>query len=189
MNAPFRLPVPLALRGTAPTIRDAIGTAIEALVALLDAMEADADLEDGDNEDADETEDGFIGRVDEHAGEPDDAEPSLGSIENNWPAFYYGRHGPEHCGPGDQSTWAAGSADDLEDGGEGEEPSLGWTATIRQAGVHWAGACDDAEQEHDGREPLSQRDDREQENDSGIGDDDGAAEQFGIRPQWAQRVE
>jgi hypothetical protein len=34
-----------------------------------------------------------------------------------------------------------------------DEPSLGWTAGIKQEGRNWRGETDDSEDEHDGREP------------------------------------
>ena len=107
--------------------------------------------------------------------DPDpEAEPRLGSNEDHagWRAT------------GDQRHWGNSGTEDREDEPEGPEPSLGWTASIIQAGRGWLGGLDDAEQEHDGREPslgwLHDRqdqlhhcggiDDREREDDNGIAD-------------------
>jgi hypothetical protein len=45
-----------------------------------------------------------------------------------------------------------------EEEADGSEPSLGWTATIKQLGFGWAGRLDEAEGEHDGREPQDDED-------------------------------
>ncbi|AMA60071.1 hypothetical protein [Bradyrhizobium sp. CCGE-LA001] len=61
-----------------------------------------------------------------------DDEPSLGSLERH-PSLYEVVDGRNWTG--DQTAWAAGGAQDLEDEhdgaepGEDEEPSLGWTTS------------------------------------------------------------
>jgi hypothetical protein len=93
--------------------------------------------------------DQILALLDATAPDPD-LEPSLGSLEN---------HGqfPWRRDASDQTRWTGGTRDDLEEEADSSDPSLGWTATIRQAGFGWAGGLDDAESEHDGGEPDSER--------------------------------
>ncbi|RXG85336.1 hypothetical protein [Bradyrhizobium zhanjiangense] len=94
--------------------------------------------------------------------DPDpDLEPSFGSVA-------YG-HGP--------------GADECEPS-EDAEPSLGSLDRALDQ-VRWAmGACDDAEHEHDGREPEEREDDPAE---SGIADWEGLLEQVGMR-DWTGTV-
>ena len=193
MNAPFSFPFgidedPLARR----TPRELIEAAIEALVTLLDVFEPDPDREPTMNAqgcatsglasgDLDECEDG-------HDAEPDDdGEPSLGSLGSTWPPMQFAVPG--------QGNWSGGAADDREEEPEHAEPSLGWTTTIRQDGVNWHGphvelGGIDVEVEHDGREPLSDHDKREQETDNGIADFEGANKQgWSGMQNWFDHVE
>lgn len=150
MNAPFALPSGNDNRRVPSRLL--VESALEALVALLDAMDPDPDIEPTTNAtafqgmasgDLDECED-------EGDAEPDsDGEPSLGSLGGTWPSF---------LAPVSQAHWSGGASDEREDGLDDLEPSLGWTATIRQSGDNWTGphleiGMLDVEQEHDGREP------------------------------------
>jgi hypothetical protein len=112
--------------------------AVESLLAALDMLDASGeDLED-------ETEDGD---VDEDL-EPEDDEPSLGSVDD-----YYGT--------ASQERWVVGCCADLEEEHDGrepevDEPSLGSVDDQGTANQErWAsGSCADLEEEHDGREPT-----------------------------------
>ncbi len=116
-----------------PGMRKALADAVEAFVALLDQLDADADLEDANSpEDDAPCED--VG----------DDEPSLGSVGNR-----------DASTP--QTLWSHGAADDdreVEDehdepGGD-EEPALGATTAVNQqhawrANLDAWGSCDEAE--------------------------------------------
>jgi|SRR5882757_809649 len=132
-------------------LREKARIEINRLLDFLDASDIDPDLEDvGDRED--------VG----------DDEPSLGSIE---------RHPSCHAmdgrnSSGDQTHWAAGEGDDVEDEHDGAEPdedgepSLGWTTSGVLGGL--------SDFERDAAE-------------SGIGDHDGLMEQIGTNDWTAGR--
>ncbi|WGR67847.1 MULTISPECIES: hypothetical protein [unclassified Bradyrhizobium] len=89
-----------------------------------------------------------------------DLEPSFGSV-----AYGYGP-GADECEPDDA------------------EPSLGSLDRAMDQ-VRWAmGACDDAEHEHDGREPEDREDDPAE---AGVADFEGLLEQIGMR-DWTNTV-
>ncbi len=176
MNAPFSTP--------SPDLRAKLEVAVDRLLAILDALDGDDDLEPTMNADTGE----FFGLVasggldecelDEDGEDDGTGEPSLGSLCGTWPSS---------LAPVSQAGWSGGAADDLEEEADSSEPSLGWTATIKQAGFGWAGRLDDAEGEHDGREPQEDEEpylagsDTDLEDDpaerSGIADAEGANEQ------------
>jgi hypothetical protein len=99
------IPRPLEFR---PGMRRRVAAAVDALVALLDQIDDDADLEE-DNPPEDDAPCEDVG----------DDEPSLGAPGT----FYFP----------DQAHWAEGASDDREDESElleptgDEEPTLGWT--------------------------------------------------------------
>ncbi len=114
-----------------PGMRKALADAVEAFVALLDQIDADADLEE-DNPPEDDAPCEDVG----------DNEPSLGAPGT----FFFP----------DQRHWAEGADDDREDedeqlepGGD-EEPALGATTAVNQqhawrANADAWGSCDEAE--------------------------------------------
>lgn len=145
-----------------PGMRRRIAAAVDALVALLDQIDGDAEFEEDDPLEASDP-----------AEDDGDAEPSLGA--------------PGTFSLPDQRCWAQGAKDDREDesellepGGDDElslgaatavnqehawaasrgfpeddgEPSLGWTGHGRgHPEIALRGYDDDREGEHDGREP------------------------------------
>ena len=52
----------------------------------------------------------------------------------------------------DQRDWSVGDTNEAEGEDDSHEPSLGWTACVKQGGTNWLGGTDDAEHEHDGWE-------------------------------------
>lgn len=118
-----------------PGMRKALADAVEAFVALLDQIDADADLEE-DNPPEDDAPREEVG----------DDEPSLGSLGGG---FVGAATFP-------QSLWSHGSEDDREDESEllepssDEEPALGSTTAMNQehawrANPNAWGSCDEAE--------------------------------------------
>jgi hypothetical protein len=158
MSAPITLPTPVRLT---PELRKKVETAVDQLISMLDATAPDPDLE-----------------------------PWLGSMENH-SSFYgsaSGDRGTTGGRIGDQTHWAQGAGDDLEDKADGSEPSLGWTAAINQVRCGWAGSLDDREAEHDGREPDDDRENATTD-DNGIADSEGACEQgFPGMRSWFDHV-
>jgi hypothetical protein len=106
-----------------------------------------------------------------------DREPDLGSPE------YLGL--TSHV---DQEDWARSrGSDDRELDTADDEPSLA-SFERHDSQISWSiGSDDDCEAEHDGREPDEDREWDEAE--QGIGDMDGAMEQYGIRGGLGERVE
>jgi hypothetical protein len=103
-----------------------------------------------------------------------DREPALGSPE------FLGFN--SHV---NQEGWGLGGSHDRELDTSDDEPSLGSRSDTQ---TNWAGGSDDdCEAEHDGREPDEDREWDEAE--QGIGDMDGAMEQYGIRGGLGERVE
>jgi hypothetical protein len=86
-----------------------------------------------------------------------DLEPSLGAPESSARQVF---------------DWACGVTDDREDAQDELEPSLGSSSALNQA-TWGAGSCSDLEHEHDGREPVSE-DEGAQYEDEG-GEHDGSA--------------
>jgi hypothetical protein len=121
------IPRPLEFR---PGMRRRVAAAVDALVALLDQIDDDADLEE-DNPPEDDAPCEDVG----------DDEPSLGAPGT----FYFP----------DQAHWAEGASDDREDESElleptgDEEPTLGATTAVNQqhawAAPRVADAVDEAE--------------------------------------------
>ncbi|PWB89880.1 hypothetical protein C5688_13655 [Methylocystis sp. MitZ-2018] len=99
-----------------PGMRRRIAAAVDALVALLDQIDGDSDVEEDEPLEDDAP-----------AEDVGDAEPSLGALGGTWNAEHF-----------DQGAWAHGSKDDREDesellehGGD-DEPTLGATTAINQ---------------------------------------------------------
>ncbi|MGB7698871.1 MAG: hypothetical protein WBL57_06095 [Methylovirgula sp.] len=188
--------------------REKIETALDKLIALLDAIDPDPDFEPwlagAANDGGQDLE-----------GDPSEEEPSLGATEalnqdSAWRAAVAlgidlefdadtcpdadrepSLGSPEYLGlrsHANQEDWAGSrGGDDREFDTADDEPSL---AAPERTGcqISWArGADDDCEAEHDGREPDEDREWDEAEH--GIGDMDGAMEQFGIPGGLGERVE
>ena len=140
--------------GLTPAFQQRLGEAIEGLIALLDEIQGDPDLEDGQDDEPTGDEEPSIGSsqagsqahwaygTDEREGGEADAEPSLASPE---------RHGS-------QARWAQGSRSDRE----GEDEHGG----------------DIQDEPHDGELDLREGCDLG-DGDNGIGDWDGLQEQAG----------
>jgi hypothetical protein len=112
-----------AVHGEALPDREAIEAEIERLIAFLDLLDPDTDLEDnGDVEPS-------LGCRDDLEGDTADDEPWLGAPEPSMPAPYRGdsikaaffakasphlNDGQERTAHGSQLLWAKGSADDCE---------------------------------------------------------------------------
>lgn len=131
-----------------PNFRRNIEEAIERLLVVLDSLEADPDIEPGNDDEpslgwpearagsglspwaTDAGDDRELDLVDDEEG--GDAEPSLGAPENH----------PASAGFlfSDQSKWAQGSNDDQESGNVDDEPFLGWTEDQSQTGAAIAGS-------------------------------------------------
>ena len=154
--------------------------AVERLIAAMDAL--DAPIEDLE-EDADVEED-------------TDLEPSLGSVgslsefasQEGWARG--GDNGDLETNIEDDPQMDTAEIDEKGDGGgpaiADAEPSLGSTHSMdqRQAWQPPHTWFDDAEAEHDGREPDADREIDLAE--WGIGDMDGLVEQGGARPAYAE---
>jgi hypothetical protein len=148
--------------------------AVENLLAFLDTMEPDPDLEDEEGEPDNDAEPSMgwteqearWGRYMEVQG--DDLEPSLGSINPRLAAPYRGYSDAVGVRTTEtsQDNWSKGNRDECEgdehDGREPDpdgEPSLGSLNSFNQ--VHWGSSgtddaedeCEDEGAEHDGREP------------------------------------
>jgi hypothetical protein len=109
--------------------------------------------------------------------EPDnDDEPSLGSRDRDVDQLAWSAGGSSYCD----------AAVDLEHDNADREPSLGSRNALDQ--MNWSrGSRDDREDEHNGREPDEdfERDPAE----NGVGDEDGAMEQWGVRGGPGERIE
>ena len=112
-----------------PISRRAVEAQIDALIDLLNVLDADPDLEPDLA--------GYSAGMDSREGDDSDLEPSLG--------FSNGGYRPEdqpQDGPGFHMNANAG--DDCEDEHDGAEPhedgepSLGWTDNPNQASPHWS---------------------------------------------------
>lgn len=176
-------------RKAAHAFRAAVAAHIDRMIAMLDEIDGDADLEPhlaGPPN---------VGAACDAEGDFSDFEPSLGSLGGTAP--YYGHHSREAR----QTNWAGGSRTDLEgradeddeDGGDDEltgdeEPSLGFPDRMvnqehlaHQGGWGLGGSDrekDDCDREANGDE-RDFSDDPRSGMDGGIGDHDGLAEQCG----------
>lgn len=158
--------------------REQIEDEIERLIGILDAMDPDDDLEEnGDREPwlgwAEDRHAVILDLSDDREGDCSDDEPSLGALNVQLaePLLRMGGpygHGlfPMHRETGELSYHSAGFSQ-----------------------VAWAmGSDSDREDEHDGREPCSedegaQCDDEGDISDSGVGDMDGLHEVYGRRAE------
>ena len=147
-------------------IRKEASAEVERLIALLDRIGPDPDLEENGDNDADVSEhepslgsvDNFLNQTkwaagggndtehtidregDEHDGrESDTDEPSLGSVDNNI----------------DQRSWALGMDDDREHEHDGKEPSLGAPISSINDQTKWAVGRTDREEEFDREEDFA----------------------------------